>query len=78
MYAIRSKQVLECLLPELDGTLTGVFHSFSGTPEQANRLSALGLKLVSMALSRSKIQDWIKSFRKFLLNICFLKQILLT
>ena len=38
-------QVFENLLPELDGTLTGVFHSFTGTLEQASRIIDIGFKI---------------------------------
>ena len=38
-------QTFEALLPELDGKLTGVFHSFSGTTEQAKQIIDIGFKI---------------------------------
>lgn len=39
------EQVFETLLPELDGKLTGVFHSFSGTTGQAQKVIDIGFKI---------------------------------
>lgn len=39
------EQTFETLLPELDGKLTGVFHSFSGTSEQAKQVIDIGFKI---------------------------------
>ncbi|HBL74354.1 MAG: hydrolase TatD [Bacteroidetes bacterium GWF2_42_66] len=39
------EQVFEILLSELDRTLTGVFHSFSGSPEQAKQVIGIGFKI---------------------------------
>lgn len=38
-------QVFENLIPELDGSLTGVFHSFTGTSEQAKKIIEIGFKI---------------------------------
>ena len=38
-------QTLELLEPLVDETLTGVFHCFTGTVEQANRITSLGFYL---------------------------------
>lgn len=39
------EQVFDTLLPELDGKLTGVFHSFSGTTGQAKKVIDIGFKI---------------------------------
>ncbi len=37
--------VFENLFPEINGTLSGVFHSFTGTLEQASRIIEIGFKI---------------------------------
>lgn len=39
------EQVFDTLIPELDGKLTGVFHSFSGTLKQAKQVVDIGFKI---------------------------------
>jgi len=39
------EQAFNTLVPELDGKLTGVFHSFSGTMEQARKVIEIGFKI---------------------------------